>query len=93
MPAAVKQAIAEYRGEMDVISSFISACCVVGRGSESSNRLFAVYQKWAADNNEYSMSHTKFSAELQKKDGISRDRRREGSFYVGISLQDWCQNQ
>ena len=93
MPAAVKQAVAEYRGEMDVISSFISACCVVGRGSESSTFLYSVYCKWANDNNEYVMSHTKFTTELLKKDGIKREIKRDGKFITGITVQDFYRYQ
>ena len=93
MPAAVKQAVAEYRGEMGVISSFISACCVVGRGSESSTFLYSVYRKWANDNNEYVMSHTKFTTELLKKDGIKREIKRDGKFITGITVQDFYRYQ
>lgn len=88
MPAAVKQAVAQYRGEMDVVSAFISACCTVGRGAESSSFLYSVYCKWASDNNEYVMSHTKFTTELLKKDGIKREVKRDGKFITGISVLD-----
>ncbi|MGN0608967.1 MAG: phage/plasmid primase, P4 family [Oscillospiraceae bacterium] len=93
MPAAVLNAVDDYRREMDVISAFLSACCTVGKGAEQSSVLYAVYCKWASDNNEYKMSHTRFTTELLKKDGISKERRRDGIVITGINIQDYCRNQ
>ena len=93
MPAAVKNAVEDYRREMDVISAFLSACCTVGHGSEQSSVLYAVYCKWASDNNEYKMSHTRFTTELLKKDGISRERRRDGIVITGLNVQEFYRNQ
>lgn len=93
MPAAVKNAVEDYRREMDVISAFLNACCTVGSGSEQSSVLYAVYCRWASDNNEYKMSHTRFTTELLKKDGISRERRRDGIVITGLSIQEFYRNQ
>lgn len=92
MPSAVLNAVNDYRREMDVISSFLSACCSVGMGEEQSSVLYAVYCKWANDNNEYKMSHTRFTAELLKKSGISKEKRRDGAFFIGLSVKDHCKN-
>lgn len=88
MPYAVLSAVNDYRREMDVISAFLSACCTVGGGSEQSSVLYAVYCKWASDNNEYKMSHTKFSLEICKKDGIIKQRKNNGAFFVGVTIND-----
>lgn len=93
MPAAVMNAVDDYRREMDVISAFLTACCTVGKGAEQSSVLYAVYCRWASDNNEYKMSHTRFTTELLKKDGIQREARRDGKYITGISIQDWYKNQ
>lgn len=93
MPALVLNAVNDYRREMDVISSFLSACCIVGSGAEQSSVLYAVYCRWASDNNEYKMSHTRFTTELLKKDGINREKRANSNYFVGISIQEWCRNQ
>lgn len=53
----------------------------------------AVYCKWASDNNEYKMSHTRFTTELLKKDGIERKRERDAIYFKGLSLQDFYRNQ
>lgn len=93
LPSAALNAVNDYRREMDVVSAFISACCTVGGGSEQSSALYAVYCKWASDNNEYKMSHTRFTTELLKKDGIERKRERDAIYFKGLSLQDFYRNQ
>lgn len=93
MPAAVLNAVDDYRREMDVISAFLSACCTVGKGAEQSSVLYAVYCKWASDNNEYKMSHTRFTTELLKKDGISREKRTNCNYFIGLSIHEWYKNQ
>lgn len=93
MPAPILNAVNDYRREMDVISSFLSACCTIGSGAEQSSVLYAVYCRWASDNNEYKMSHTRFTTELLKKDGINREKRANSNYFVGISIQEWCRNQ
>lgn len=93
MPAAVMNAVDDYRRKMDVISAFLTACCTVGKGAEQSSVLYAVYCRWASDNNEYKMSHTRFTTELLKKDGISRERRRDGIVITGLSIQEFYRNQ
>ena len=87
-PAAVLSAISEYRREMDVISSFLSDCCTIGEGEIQSNQLYNAYCGWATDNGEYRMSHTKFSTEILKRDGIYTVRKKNGFYIVGLSLND-----
>lgn len=89
LPSTALKAVNDYRREMDVVSAFISACCIVGNGSEQSSTLYAVYCKWASDNNEYKMSHTRFTTELLKKDGIERKRDRDAVYFQGLTLQDF----
>lgn len=88
MPAAVMNAVDDYRREMDVISAFLTACCTVGKGAEQSSVLYAVYCRWASDNNEYKMSHTKFSLEICKKDGIGKERKRDGAYFLGVTINN-----
>lgn len=93
LPSAALNAVNDYRREMDVVSAFISACCTIGGGMEQSSALYAVYCKWASDNNEYKMSHTRFTTELLKKDGIERKRERDAIYFKGLTLQDFYKNQ
>ena len=73
---------------MDVISSFLSDCCTIGEGEIQSSLLYNAYCGWTADNGEYKMSHTKFSTEILKRDGISKVRKKNGFSIVGLSLND-----
>ena len=86
MPQKVLDAVREYQHEMDVISSFLDACCTVGEGTVKASQLFAVYAKWASDHNEYCMSSTKFGTEISKRDGISKKKTMNGWFYTGLTL-------
>ena len=85
MPAKVLDAVREYQHEMDVISTFMDACCVL-EGEVRASRLYAIYAKWAEEHNEYCMSSTKFGTELIKRDGIGKKRMIDGIYYTGISL-------
>ena len=86
-PDAVKQATAEYRSEMDVISAFIAECCTTdGESTERAKNLFQTYAKWAKENNEYEMKSTKFGIELSKK--FDKYHAKDGWHYRGIALSD-----
>lgn len=85
-PAKVRTAIAEYRHEMDVISSFVDVCCSEGQGEVKASTLYAAYCKWATENNEYKMSNTKFGVELAKR--YEKVKTMRGIVYKKISLID-----
>lgn len=86
-PQAVKQATAEYRSEMDVISAFIEECCTIDpMGTERAKDVFSAYAKWAKENNEYEMKSTKFGIEMGKKFDKVKDRA--GTLYRGFILSN-----
>lgn len=84
MPRAIQQATDAYRAEMDVVSSFLDACCEVGQGEVKSSQLYAAYCAWAQSNNEYCMSNTKFGAEIKKR--FQSIRTMNGWYYRGVRL-------
>lgn len=87
MPKKVLDAVQEYRHEMDVISAFLDACCMQGEGEVKASQLYAVYARWASENNEYKMSSTKFGTELMRKDFVGRKMGRDGCrYYTGVAL-------
>ena len=87
MPAAVAAAVEEYRAEMDVISSFVSSCCIVEAGRQvKANDLYRVYSEWCSRNNEYCMSSTKFGTEIAKR--YQRMKIRSGLIYCNIALNE-----
>ena len=82
-PKAVIEAIEGYHHEMDVISAFFDSCCKEG-GEVKASQLYAVYAKWADENNEYKMSSTKFGIEMAKR--YDKYRVSDGVYYRGISV-------
>lgn len=87
MPKRVLNAVREYQHEMDVISSFLDACCVVGKGQVKASQLYAVYAKWATENKEYCMSSTKFGTEMAKRHGIHKVKTAGGMVYTGLRIE------
>lgn len=85
MPRSVRDAVAEYRREMDVISAFIEDRCEVRDGAHvKAGVLFAAYAEWAERFNEHKFSNTKFGVEVAKR--FKKVVQRDGKYYVGISL-------
>lgn len=91
MPPCMVESVKEYRHEMDVISGFIDACCIVdARGEAKANQLYMAYREWAETDNEYVMSNTKFGAEISKR--FEKVKSRDGAIYKGIKLIKSCPN-
>jgi len=66
-PAAIQAATDEYRSEMDVLSAFLTDCCVLHPtvtviGAE----LYAAYVKWAEDNGDKPIGKKQFGSRLQE---------------------------
>ena len=86
-PKCLEEALADYKQEMNVISSFIKARCVDLQGYKTSaQKLYQVYKEWAKDNNEYLMSETKFRLEMPKNGYALKRDANEGWVYVGLKL-------
>ena len=85
MPAAVSNAVNEYKNEMDVISAFLGECTLKGPGETRSSELYSAYTDWADENNEYKMSSRKFGLELTQR--FDKGQNRTGqTIYKGIRL-------
>lgn len=84
-PACVEEATREYRSSMDTMGSFLAECCERGPREVGAADLFKVYTDWAKENNEYTMTATKFGTEMAKR----FDKRKTGGniVYVGIGLK------
>ncbi|MCM1227577.1 MAG: primase-like DNA-binding domain-containing protein [Clostridium sp.] len=78
-------AVLEYRHEMDVISAFTDACCEIG-GESKASAIYAEYCKWAAENNEYKISNTKFGIELSKR--FEKRMIKGCMYYKGVSISN-----
>lgn len=74
-----------YKNEMDVVARFIEQCCTICEGYRAkSTEIYQKYKQWAALNNEYAMSNTKFGTEMSKK--FKKVRNKDGWYYVGLNV-------
>lgn len=85
-PAAVMDATAEYKTEMDVLAAFLGECCETGSYETQASELFKAYLQWAKDNNEYEMTSTKFGRELAKR--FDKARKNAGFIYRGLRVRE-----
>lgn len=93
-PSRVKDAVKEYKHEMDLLSGFLEQCIEIDYTAKEkvpAMALFHAYSRWARDNNEYEMSSKKFFTEIGKKlPEKGRDSR--GIFYRFIKLGGTARN-
>jgi putative DNA primase/helicase len=86
-PACILNATDEYRGEMDVIGSFLKERCVYDGGFQVRVReLFKAYQEWCGENNEYACSERFFGLRL-KELKFAQSRTSEARYWCGIMLR------
>lgn len=93
-PGAVVQATSDYKKEMDLIASFVEQCLIIDYAAEAgkvkASDLFAIYSRWARENNEYEMSSKRFFMEAAKK-LPEKGRNADGVFYPHIRLSSYGQ--
>lgn len=91
-PGRVIEATKDYKQEMDLIASFVEQCVVIDYDATEkiqASELFAVYSKWAKQNNEWEMSAKKFGMEVVKK-LPERGRNGRGMYYSKIKLTEYA---
>ena len=87
VPDAVKDATAQYRGDMDVIGRYIAECCItLPNASARAQILYVNYTKWCTDAGEAPMNAMNFGTRLTEK-GFAKDRDNKGVKYIGIGLR------
>jgi len=86
-PEAVKQAVAEYRDQQDILHDFLAERCLF-RKSESIDQgeLYRAYKKWCEDNDTYVISKPNFSNRIREKGVIAGRRHGNRATWVGIRL-------
>lgn len=92
-PQCVLEATKDYKQEMDLIAGFVEQCVMIDYETDDkimASDLFAVYSKWAKQNNEWEMSAKKFGMEIVKK-LPERGRNSKGIFYGKIRLTEYAQ--
>ncbi|MBQ3755656.1 MAG: primase C-terminal domain-containing protein [Oscillospiraceae bacterium] len=86
VPACVKDAIDDYRGENDWLSHFLDDCCEISEPYfEKSGELYSSYRAFCARTGEYTRSTTDFYKALELR-GFERRRNKNGVFIYGIRL-------
>lgn len=92
-PECVKRSTEEYRSEMDLIAAFVDACIEIDYNSTElipANQVYAIYQRWAKDHNEYEMKTRRFYSELKKKIPTQK-RIASGVVYEHITLTPYAE--
>jgi putative DNA primase/helicase len=86
-PKCVLDATGEYRGEQDVIGSFIAERVIMAEGTRcKASDLYAAYVKWGEVNHEKIVSQTEFGREMTSR-GFEKQRT-GGIWYLGIGLRN-----
>ncbi len=85
-PNEIQEATQSYRDEMDVLGNYLDQCCEVKKSNFiASKNLYRHFKDWTEKNGEYTMSHRKFSLELQNK-GLRKEHTRAGEKWMGVDL-------
>lgn len=87
MPCEVKNAIENYRAEMDVIAGFIEECChIAPYANVQASAIYEAYKKWCNENGEEAYVQRKFGGALSER-GYHRERGTGGRWtWKGIGL-------
>ena len=85
-PDAVKAATEEYKNEMDMLSEFLTDCCIIqGNAKVSNTKLWSEYMDWCKENGEkYPLSRRDFKKNLLKRNVVYR--KSIIRFWEGIGL-------
>jgi P4 family phage/plasmid primase-like protien len=86
-PEAVKTATAEWREESDPLAAFLTVECELGGDFQvEASRLFAAYERFAADNDDESMSKQAFGRRLTER-GMVSSRTKTTRTWRGLKLR------
>lgn len=83
-PSIVRQAVSDYKTEMDVIAAFLDECTRLGPGEIRANDLYQAYREWAEENGHYKWSSQRFGREVGKRFNKVKDMY--GYKYLGLQL-------
>jgi putative DNA primase/helicase len=90
-PKKVQEAVKEYKGEMDLLASFVEQCLIIDYETQlkiSAQEMFTLYMRWAKANNEFEMSSNKFFREIGKK-LPEKGRNAQGIFFPSVRMSDY----
>lgn len=88
VPDAVRAATNEYRGDMDVLGTFVKECCMLGPTYGIASRaLYRAYEEWCSRDGLQAIKQKTFSIRL-KEMGFRLNRVTAGSVFLGIKLRE-----
>ena len=87
-PQAVKQAVAEYRDQQDILHDYLLERCVFQKSATIDQKaLYADYKKWAEDNDVYAIGKLTFRTRIQEKGASVAVGNRNIKIWRGIELR------
>jgi putative DNA primase/helicase len=87
VPDEVRTATEDYRVEMDILTAFITDCCVTGDGYRTGAAyLYGTYRGWCADNREDPLSQRAFGLALGERGFKKTEDRRGRVVWAGVGL-------
>ena len=75
-----------YRASQDVISEWITDCCLINQGDEKQKILYGSYLIWCQSNSYRPLESRDLHAELRGK-GHAVDRSKYGKPVIGLKLK------
>jgi len=91
-PDIVLNATDEYRGEMDVVGTFLNDQCTVDVNLQIKiKELYRAYTDWCIENKEHAVNERFFSTRL-KEMGYEQKRTAEARYWAGLGLKEVTDN-
>jgi len=85
-PPAVVENTKRYRSSQDVVSEWITDCCLIRLGDEKQKILYSSYLGWCRSNNYRPLVSKDLYAEL-RGNGFTVDRNKNGKPVIGLKLK------
>jgi len=85
-PQVIVDNTKRYRASQDVISEWITDCCLINQGDAKQKILYKSYLNWCKCNEDKPLGSRSFYAELRVK-GYAVDRSRNGKPVIGLKLK------
>lgn len=86
-PDEVKQAVSEYRAEMDQVGRFVDERCVTAETlTILTADLYAAYKQWAESSGEHPVTKKAFTSKLLEHPELTEKHTKNGNKFSGLSL-------
>lgn len=87
VPAAVREATAEFQHGNDTPAVFLAECCTLDKNSATkSSDLYAEYAAWCARNGHKAQSSTSMAREWERL-GLQREKRSGANYWSGVYIK------